>query len=192
MATQYFIRNDRGEKGPYTRKQMKAAIEARSLRDGTEFRTGEDEAWQPIAQLAKEFADVEAKKREERIAQAPEVAPPNAAPPVDPSRQKARLILLAIVLVVGAGNWLRNRAIRAELLGRPCKVPADCQEQASCLMLIGADRKIAPEGYCTFPCSDASDCNKGDMYCGEAMSVGDQGTHWDGSFTKTGKVCVRR
>jgi len=186
---QYYTRGKSGPKGPYSAREMKESIEGGALSAGAEYRTGADEEWQPIGrlkeQLAREEAAKGARKRAERIERAPDlVVPPRAR-----IREAVGIVML-MALSTGGVLWLR-RAERDKEMGKPCRIPEECHHGAACMLSMGPDRTLQPEGFCTFSCSDSSDC-KGSMVCGESFEVGPQGARWDGMMGKSGRVCQKR
>lgn len=192
MATpkHYFIRTADSQKGPYTWSQMKASLRAKALSPHAEYRTGDDEPWRPIKELADKIAAKEAEKdardRVSRTSQEPLLLPKART---SDGPQKALSLVLAVALL--GGMFLCTRLRRASELGRPCRSPQDCGADLSCLQSMDEDRNISAEGYCTFPCKDSSDCGAG-MICGQAVQTDPQGTKWNGMIRKDTRLCMRR
>lgn len=192
MATpkQYFIRTADSQKGPYTLRQMKASLQAKALSPHAEYRTAEDAPWRPIKELADKIAAKEAEKaaedRASRVSQEPLSLP--KTPPSDAPRRALAMVLAVLML---GGMFLYTRIRRSSELGKPCRVPADCGADLSCLQSMDEDRNISADGYCTFPCTDSSDCGAG-MICGDAVQTDAQGVKWNGMFRKNTHLCMRR
>lgn len=196
MAKQYFVRSAYGQKGPYTLKQMKAALAERAFSADAEFRTGDDGPWQPIATLAERLARSEKEKRAEAEKRAPEIAEPEVvAPPPGildrPLGGVARALILLVLAAIAGVAYHYKQAARVAMMGKPCRSVADCQNEGSCMLTVDADRNIRGDGYCTFECSSTTECAPG-MYCGKAVETGPQGAKWDGTFGKSAKVCLKR
>jgi hypothetical protein len=182
----YLVRTRRGEKGPYTLRQIKEAIRARSLSTEAEYRKVDGDEWQPVKRLTDQDTQADAKARAERIERAPDLVVP-----VRPGALTLKNVLRfgAFIAVVVALLWWRQVG-REEAMGKPCRAPEDCASGASCLYQVDADRKIT-EGYCTFPCNTLSGC-KSSMVCDDAVETGSQSVKWDGTFGKGTRVCLKR
>jgi len=188
-AKKYFIRTGDGQKGPYSLDQMRASIKAKSLSPTAEYRKGEEGEWQPVKQLIDRLAKEEVSQPRERKLSEDQILPPAKKPDNAGLRST---ILLAVFVVLGLGYWMWQRSNRQAALGKPCTVAGDCPSGTTCMLTIEEDRSIQAGGYCTFQCSDSSDCGAG-LTCGEAMEMGGpQGAKWDGMFKKGTRMCLRK
>jgi hypothetical protein len=186
----YYIRTEQGEKGPYTRRQIKEAIANRAISRDAECRRSDQTEWMPFERVAAQIADAQAAKREELLEKAPEIEAPKGSR----GAWYAPLVGVAFVLMF-LGATLGRRAMNRADVGKPCVVPNDCGGETTCFHEVDQDRKIKMEGYCTTQCSDASDCKNrasgAAMTCQKAIATNPQGATWDGTTASTPSVCMK-
>lgn len=187
----YFIRTADGHKGPYSFVQMKASIQARTLSSSAEYRTSEEEEWRPVKRLADKIAKDDATRRASRIEVAAAEESTHPRPQRPEARPVPRLAVIALLVTSAMGYFGFSRMARKEALGKSCHVPADCPSSMSCLLSVDDERNIGAEGYCTFACTDSSDCHSS-MSCGEAIQADPQGVRWDGMIRKSTRMCLKR